>query len=65
MKISINLNTTDVIDVMGIAWLKSIREDNVINKEMAIMQEDADSSQKLIDAIDEVLDYFGAMNEEV
>ena len=63
MKISINLNTTDVIDVMGIAWLKSIREDNVINKDMAIMQEDADSSQKLIDAIDEVLDYFGAMNE--
>ena len=65
MKISINLNTTDVIDVMGIAWLKSIREDNVINKDMAIMQEDAESSQKLIDAIDEVLDYFGAMNEEV
>ena len=64
MKISINLNTTDVIDVMGIAWLKSIREDNVINKEMAIMQEDADSSQKLIDAIDEVLDYFGAMGED-
>ena len=64
MKISININTNDVIDVMGIAWLKSIREDNVINKEMAIMQEDADSSQKLIDAIDEVLDYFGAMGED-
>ena len=64
MKISINLNTTEVIDVMGIAWLKSIREDNVISKDMAIMQEDAESCQKLIDAIDEVLDYFGAMGED-
>ena len=64
MKISINLNTTEVIDVMGIAWLKSIREDNVIHKEMAIMQEDAESCQKLVDAIDEILDYFGAMGED-
>jgi hypothetical protein len=65
MKITINLNTTDVIDVMGIAWLKSIREDNVINKDMAWMQGDAEDCQKLVDAIDEVLKYFGAMNEEV
>jgi hypothetical protein len=65
MKISINLNTTDVIDVMGIAWLKSIREDNVVHKDMALMEEDAVECQKLVDAIDEVLKYFGAMNEEV
>ena len=64
MKISINLNTNEIIDVMGIAWLKGIREDNVINKEMAIVEEDAESSQQLIDAIDEILEYFGAMNED-
>ena len=65
MNISINMNVNDVIDVMGIAWLKSIRDTQEVNIEQAFMQEDADSSERLINAIDQILEYLGATDESI
>ena len=60
MKIEIKVATNELIDVMGVAWLKEMRENQVVNIEMAIMEEDVADSERLIRAIDEVLRHLGA-----
>lgn len=60
MKIEISVATNELIDVMGIAWLKEMRENQVVNIEMAIMEEDVADSQRLISAINVVLKHLGA-----
>lgn len=60
MKIEIKVATNELIDVMGIAWLKEMRENNKVNIEMAIMEEDAEASRQTIEAIDVLLTYLGA-----
>lgn len=64
MKISINLDTNDVIDVMGIAWLKSIRDSQQVNIDNAFLVEDATDSERLINAIDQILEYLGVYDDE-
>lgn len=63
MKIEINVATTELIDVMGMAWLKEMRENQVVNIEMAIMEEDVADSQQLISAINVVLRHLGGEKE--
>lgn len=64
MKIEIKVATSELIDVMGIAWLKEMRENQVTNIEMAIMEEDVADSQRLISAINEVLRHLGGDDDE-
>lgn len=60
MKIEISVPTNELIDTLGIAWLKEMKENNKVNIEMAIMEEDADASRQTIEAIDVLLTYLGA-----
>ena len=63
MKIEISVATSELIDVMGVAWLKEMRENQVVNIEMAIMEEDVADSQQLISAINVVLRHLGAEDD--
>ena len=63
MKIEITANTNEIIDTLGIAWLKEIKENNKINIDIAIMEEDAEASRRTIEAIDVLLHYLGADND--
>ena len=60
MKISINMNVNDVIDVMAIAWLEALKNDQKENIERAFLVEDAEDSEELIGAIDLILKHMGA-----
>lgn len=62
--ITINMNVNDVIDVMGIAWLKQIRRTNEVSRDNALMKGDVEDCQRLIDAVDEVLAYLGVKQDD-
>lgn len=64
MKIEISVATSELIDTLGIAWLKEIRENQVVNIEMAIMEEDVADSQKLISAINVVLRHLEGVSDD-
>lgn len=59
MNISINMNVNDVVDVMAIAWLEALKNNQKENIEQAFLVEDAKDSEELINAIDLILKHMG------
>lgn len=54
----------EVMDAMFVAYLKNIKKDVTGYIESSIMAEDKESNRKLLQACNEILDYYGALNDD-
>jgi hypothetical protein len=66
MKINFEFDDNDVVyevmDAMFVAYLKNIKKDVTGYIESSIMEEDKESNAKVLQACDEILDYYGELN---